>query len=481
MRWLVLVGTIVAGTACLRTPAHRCDANADCATDLCYIEFGAGDGLCVRSDTGCDSQLRYADDAGSLAGSCVGDPGGGGDGGFPGYEPCLRQRAIPVQDACTVAVCMAQPRCCNDEWGQECIQLAEKSCDAHCGQIAALVGLDQLHVTRWTGDDFQAFWSADIVGHKLNAVAWGDYDGDLRPDLATCDNGKSTGDAIRVWHNQLDAFELVKAAVTGGQCNDIDWIDVDDDGDLDLVAGTTYLGLDWVENDNGLFAEVEDLAGEENLAAIDWAYLDGDGRPDHLLGRYEQTLVARGSAGAGTGFVDLHETADTRRWKSISWGDVDGDGDLDILGTGDDIARVIVNTSDIGFTADPTPLFEEVDAGHDISASGFLDVDRDGDLDLVLFEESGPARVLRNETAGGGSGFTATPSWTSGTTPFTAAEDLDLAFGDADGNGTTDLIVCGQPDYCRMWLGDGIGGFTAEWDPGGANVVSDVEVTQEWE
>jgi hypothetical protein len=56
------------GVACLRSTSFHCETSADCgAGGTCQ----SGVGACSVSDASCDSEQRYGDSAGGLAGQCV--------------------------------------------------------------------------------------------------------------------------------------------------------------------------------------------------------------------------------------------------------------------------------------------------------------------------------------------------------------------------------------------------------------------------
>ncbi len=135
---------------------------------------------------------------------------------------------------------------------------------------------------------------------------------------------------------------------------------------------------------------------------------DGDGDLDVLITRYRQTnTLLRNDNGV---FVDVSEAAgiprEMRRTMQSSWGDLDGDGDLDLFlgnyGYIDqsrndpdheffepaDPSWLLLNDGDGTFTDVSHWLPQEAHDGYTFSG-GFVDVDRDGALDLYLVNDFG--------------------------------------------------------------------------------------------
>ncbi|MCI0588293.1 MAG: VCBS repeat-containing protein [Planctomycetes bacterium] len=181
------------------------------------------------------------------------------------------------------------------------------------------------------------------------AVALGDLDGDGDPD-AFLGNGGAAGQAEAVWLNGgTGVFTAAPATSLPGFLDSTRAValgDVDGDGDLDALVGNsgpTSPGLNrlYLNNGGGVFTTALGSGLSPPAAftqAVALGDLDEDGDLDAFFGN---NITVYGSSpnrlflNSGTGvFTDVTAAdlpavvADTR---AVALGDVDGDGDLDVL------------------------------------------------------------------------------------------------------------------------------------------------------
>lgn len=171
------------------------------------------------------------------------------------------------------------------------------------------------------------------------------------------------------------------------------------------------------------------------------------------MGWIAAVTVFAGQAGAPmrqyTSEVRLEETSETSANASV--GDLDGDGDLDIvLAKGRHwplLDRVLLNdgkgkfvTKDLGTAPDRT------------YSAGLADLDGDGDLDAVISNDQPDSKLIYLNDGKAQfrvAGTWGAPGWST----------RNAAVADLNGDGKPDVIAANRPGPSYVCLNDGAGGF----------------------
>ena len=149
----------------------------------------------------------------------------------------------------------------------------------------------------------------------------------------------------------------------------------------------------------------------------------------------------------------------------VAAGDIDGDGDVDVVSTGGGSARLFRNRGDAAFEVQEGAL--RLRGGRTLAGPALGDADGDGDLDLFLgAADGGGVHVFENRLHEADAGFVDVAAKAVG--PLTAPHTPAATFYDYDSDGFLDLALAhwgaervpGE-DTETLWRNDGDATFTS--------------------
>ena len=305
----------------------------------------------------------------------------------------------------------------DDPAAASAVRLYRQQSDGTFLDVTVAAGLELAPIVDWTNYEWAGICAGDLDGDGDVDLYTGQWRGPGRllrndGDGTFSDDSAAAGVDLDVFHHQC-AIE-----------------DFDGDGRMDIYQAVDFApNRLWRNQGNGTFVDVAPLWGLDNAfndMGIALGDYDGDGDfdvyvtniwvPDSVPARHNVLFRADGSAGAPT-FTEVSAAmgVDQGYW---GWGttflDGDLDGDLDLAETNgwrnapfrDDPSRYFENPGDGGPLLDLSTMvgFDDTRWGSSLLA---VDLDRDGDLDLIQTcmdpdLMGGELRVLSNEPVGAG-------------------------------------------------------------------------------
>ncbi len=310
--------------------------------------------------------------------------------------------------------------------------------------------------------DFQSLEAGDIT-----SPAFADLNDDGVLDLTV---GDAKGEVIFFRNaGTKSAYEFlpsgenlpVQSLDVGYQCVP-SFVDLDNDKDLDLVVGENSGKLTCWENvgtpQKPAWQELQSMF--DNVVVKQWsapvfADIDADGDQDLICGAKFGRLELFENKGAKNSpewvkKTDAFKAFNFQQQAIPALADIDADGDMDLfVGTSSEGIKFIKNT---GSKRRPEWVLEDENYLNSKRflrpVPRFLDIDHDGDLDLIVGTKDGNLVFIRND------GTVRKPKWHIVTEKFL---NIDVrffsvpAFADIDADGDADLFLGNNSGGLLFW------------------------------
>jgi len=250
--------------------------------------------------------------------------------------------------------------------------------------------------------------------------------------------------------------------------------DMDGDGDMDIVGTKNGASqVTWYENEGGSNPSFKaiiidtDSAGAQDVHIED---MDGDGDYDVVVATQDDDSVAwyENNGGSTQSWTKNYITNNVNATNGIFVGDMDGDGDMDILSASQDDSRIAWYENNGG----GDPSFEQINIAQDeccgrgprdpstgqdlpIAVGQAMDVraadmDGDGDLDVITTNYEGYYHIYDND-GGVNPTFEQDVFATRKKDGVYMVQPYEMDHGDIDGDGDLDVISISNYENKVFW------------------------------
>jgi hypothetical protein len=314
--------------------------------------------------------------------------------------------------------------------------------------------------------------NAALTNITNSSAQWVDYDND--GDLDVFINGYNDTPAYisELYQNNSGVFNFQTTGITGLANGDCAWGDYDGDGDMDLlIMGTTNNDVSGASssiyrNDGASFTNINANLTAANNGSCKWGDIDNDGDLDAIISgecdsayfndynmsTSSATRIYKNNNGE---FEDINANIEGVCFSSVALGDVDNDNDLDLFVLGQNLNS---NNNIAAIYINTNGSFEvssQSITGLYNGNADFGDYDNDGDLDLAIngFDGGSVTNIYSNTNG----------TFTDLAAGLEAVQYGSIKWSDFNNDGYLDLISSGNNgtiDTTLVYINSGSGTFT---------------------
>lgn len=306
---------------------------------------------------------------------------------------------------------------------------------------------------------------ADGTKAHRNA-AWIDIDNDGDLDLyAQSENANSAlfrNDGVGVAFTDVASTYGIQATTPNNRTSK--WVDIDSDGDLDYFQDGQDSGHSNLFINNGPNQTMTDASTTYGLdipvnQSGTWVDFDNDGDMDFMSSMETgSTYYLMQNNGANTAFTNVSSTyfssISFQRMSSNAWGDVDNDGDLDVYFSSQGLNnKLMINNGTGQAMTDAISTYGVGNSTGTHYSAIWIDIDNDGDLDLYAVTRSANNKIYQNN----GVGQTMTDVTSSYGIADGTTSHRSASFIDVDNDGDLDLYSVSNGANNKLYINPGQG------------------------
>lgn len=311
-------------------------------------------------------------------------------------------------------------------------------------------------------------------GGSSRAVNWIDYDNDGDLDLFVT-NGPQGGQNNFLYRNDGNEVftKITDSPVTldNRSSDGSTWGDYDNDGDEDLYVTNWYgqPNLLYINNGNGTFTQITGSAVSTNNTfseAASWGDMDNDGDLDLYVcnsdGDRRNNLYRNNGDGSFTRITAGPAVTETYYSRNADWIDINNDGKPDLFVTNEGNQHENVYYGNGDGTFTKAVLAPLTTSAGNTTSSSWEDVDNDGDFDLLIVNYNDQNNKLFLNNGNG----TFTES-VQGSLVSDGGDSFGSVMGDIDNDGDVDIYITNAFSSAGrvknfLYINDGNGNFTRD-------------------
>ncbi|PKP24472.1 MAG: hypothetical protein CVU03_12440, partial [Bacteroidetes bacterium HGW-Bacteroidetes-2] len=313
---------------------------------------------------------------------------------------------------------------------------------------------------------FSQFGPQQIISEIPSSLSFrvfsADLDGDGDKDILTASVAAQTV----AWYENLDglgSFSTGHVLISNLlDVRDAIAADIDNDGDLDVIATSGTQNIIWFKNVDGMgtFGAQQLISTEANATSIFAADVDGNGTMDIISGSFTNNTVAwYANDGLGNFGVPQIISTNAMSVNQVYAADINGDGDMDVI-------AAIAGTGAVAW-------YENLDGLGNFSAENVIrilaggvtsifaaDLDGDGDIDVLSASQAGE-EIAWYENLDGLGNFSSENIIIVGMGSMNRVYAADL-----DNDGDMDVISSSPNNFGNSYIAwyenlDGLGSFSS--------------------
>ncbi len=345
---------------------------------------------------------------------------------------------VNVQDSLTQADTLRHPT--SEVF--DIVDLMDINRDDQMDLLVKVFGSESL---AWIEQTENGFKSIQFLGtSKVSGVKTADLSGNADKEIVFTSVKRDNV----IWYGSADSSYAMQGALnvnTVSRPYQVGAADLDDDGDIDVISSSTDdHKLAWYPNNQTSFGEQKIISDSSAGRAFAIANLDGDSRKEIVSNTSASNLVSYDRE-QGIFNYSMIKKGTVDRAIDIETGDVDGDGDNDVISLDYSNEMVWYEHTEDGYILNPSNYIGQ--------ASSMELTDIDGGLpDLVAAESNGTSVTWYKGTS---EGF-----GESQVISDTIAFGPQAVVADLDNDGTRDVFINGiVSDHMVYYLNNGTGEF----------------------